>query len=141
MKEFRKVPIHRSLTRQQFLAGCDRDLFFLLAMFCGLLLMSGLMSMYWRNVILAIVLWVIGIPILAKLAIYDAHFKGIVFRSIRYLAPLFFIFFGMCLGDAGYALVMLGVIGWLFKKYRRIPSSVKDFVTLFAFFDFSKKFH
>ena len=49
------------------------------------------------------------------------------------LAPFFFIFFGMCLGDAGYALVMLGVIGWLFKKYRRIPSSVKDFVTLFAF--------
>lgn len=85
MKEFRKVPVHRSLTRQQLLAGCDRDLFFLLAMFCGLLLMSGLMSMYWRNVILAIVLWVIGIPILAKLAIYDAHFKGIVSRSIRYL--------------------------------------------------------
>ena len=49
------------------------------------------------------------------------------------LAPFFFIFFGMCLGDAGYALVMLGVIGWLFKKYRRIPSSVKDFVTLFGF--------
>ena len=49
------------------------------------------------------------------------------------LAPFFFIFFGMCLGDAGYALVMLGAIGWLFKKYRRIPSSVKDFVMLFAF--------
>ena len=41
--------------------------------------------MYWRNVILGIVLWLIGIPILAKLAIYDAHFKGIVFRSVRYL--------------------------------------------------------
>ena len=39
----------------------------------------------------------------------------------------------MCLGDAGYALVMLGVIGWLFKKYRRIFLLVKDFVTLFAF--------
>lgn len=50
-----------------------------------------------------------------------------------YLAPFFFVFFGMCLGDAGYALVMLGVIAWLFRKYRRIPSSVKDFVTLFAF--------
>ena len=73
MKEFRKVPVHRSLTRQQLLAGCDRDLFFLLAMFCGLLLMSGLMSMYWRNVILAIVLWVIGIPILAKLAIFRSR--------------------------------------------------------------------
>ena len=50
-----------------------------------------------------------------------------------HLAPFFFIFFGMCLGDAGYALVMLGAIAWLFRKYRRIPSSVKDFVTLFAF--------
>ena len=49
------------------------------------------------------------------------------------LAPFFFLFFGMCLGDAGYALVMLGVIGLLFKKYRRIPSSIKDFVTLFAY--------
>ncbi|MDO4786105.1 MAG: V-type ATP synthase subunit I [Fretibacterium sp.] len=49
------------------------------------------------------------------------------------LAPFFFIFFGMCLGDAGYALVMLGLIAWLFKKYRRIPSSVKDFIVLFAF--------
>ena len=49
------------------------------------------------------------------------------------LAPFFFIFFGMCLGDAGYALVILGAIGWLFKKYRRIPSSIKDFVMLFAF--------
>lgn len=67
------------------LAGCDRDLFFILALFCGLLLMSGLMSLYWRNVILSIVLWLIGVPILAKLAIYDINFKGIIFRSLRYL--------------------------------------------------------
>lgn len=49
------------------------------------------------------------------------------------LAPFFFIFFGMCLGDAGYALVMLGTIYWLFRKYRRVPSGLKDFITLFAF--------
>lgn len=49
------------------------------------------------------------------------------------LAPFFFIFFGMCLGDAGYAIIMLGTIWWLFKKYRRIPLGIKDFVTLFAF--------
>ena len=49
------------------------------------------------------------------------------------LAPFFFIFFGMCLGDAGYALVMLGAIGWLFKKYHRVPSKVRDFIVLFAF--------
>ena len=49
------------------------------------------------------------------------------------LAPFFFLFFGMCLGDAGYAIVMLGTIWWAFKKYRRIPMGVKDFITLFAF--------
>lgn len=49
-----------------------------------------------------------------------------------YLAPFFFIFFGMCLGDAGYGLVMLGVIALVFKKYRRIPKNVKDFIALFV---------
>jgi type IV secretory pathway TrbD component len=85
MTEFRRVPVHRSLTRQQLLAGCDRELFFLLAMFCGLLLMSGAARLYWRNIVLAAVFWVAGIPALAKIAIYDAHFKGVVFRSTRYL--------------------------------------------------------
>ena len=54
-------------------------------MFSGLLMMSGVMSMYWRNVILAVILWLVGIPVLAKLAAYDANFKGIVMRSVRYL--------------------------------------------------------
>jgi V/A-type H+-transporting ATPase subunit I len=49
-----------------------------------------------------------------------------------FLAPFFFIFFGMCLGDAGYALVMGGVIAMLFKKYRKIPFSVKNFVNIFS---------
>ena len=85
MEELRRVPVHRSLTRQQLLAGCDRELFFLLAMFCGLLLMSGITRLYWRNILLALGLWALGIPILAKLAIYDAHFKGVVLRSTRFL--------------------------------------------------------
>lgn len=85
MDELRRVPVHRSLTRQQLLAGCDRELFFLLAMFCGLLIMSGITRLYWRNIFFALFLWAVGIPILAKLAIYDAHFKGVVIRSIRYL--------------------------------------------------------
>jgi type IV secretory pathway TrbD component len=67
------------------MAGCDRELLYLLAMLCGLLLMSGAARLYWRNVILAVVLWLIGVPILAKLAIYDAHFRGVVLRSARYL--------------------------------------------------------
>ncbi len=49
------------------------------------------------------------------------------------LAPFFFLFFGMCLGDAGYAIVMLCTLGWVFKKYRRIPSSIKDFMKIFVY--------
>jgi type IV secretory pathway TrbD component len=84
MHELKKIPIHRSLTRQQLMAGCDRELFLLLAMFCCLLLMSGITRMYWRNIFLSVGLWLAGIPILAKLAVYDPHFRGVVVRSIRY---------------------------------------------------------
>ena len=49
------------------------------------------------------------------------------------LAPFFFLFFGMCLGDAGYAIVMLAAIWWLFRKYRRVPLGIRDFIVLFAF--------
>jgi type IV secretory pathway TrbD component len=84
MDDLKRVPVHRSLTRQQLLAGCDRELFLLLAMLCALLLMSGITRMYWRNIILGIGLWLAGVPILAKLAIYDPHFKGVVVRGIRW---------------------------------------------------------
>jgi type IV secretion system protein VirB3 len=84
MDGLKRVPVHRSLTRQQLMAGCDRELFLLLMMFCGLLLMSGITRMYWRNIILGVGLWIAGTPILAKLAVYDPHFRGVVVRSIRY---------------------------------------------------------
>ncbi|MDR1376100.1 MAG: V-type ATP synthase subunit I [Synergistaceae bacterium] len=47
------------------------------------------------------------------------------------MAPFFFLFFGMCLGDAGYALVMTSILWMLFKKYRKIPSGTKNFMNLF----------
>ena len=47
------------------------------------------------------------------------------------LAPFFWIFFGMCLGDAGYALVVFGAIMYVFKKYKKISLGVKDFIRLF----------
>ena len=49
------------------------------------------------------------------------------------LAPFFWIFFGMCLGDAGYALVVYGTILYVFKKYKKIAPGVKDFIRLFLF--------
>ncbi len=49
------------------------------------------------------------------------------------LAPFFWIFFGMCLGDAGYGIVVFGLILYVFKKYKKIAPGVKDFITLFLF--------
>ncbi|MBQ7220387.1 MAG: V-type ATP synthase subunit I [Synergistaceae bacterium] len=49
------------------------------------------------------------------------------------LAPFFWVFFGMCLGDAGYALVVFGTILYVFRKYRKIAPGVKDFIRLFLF--------
>ena len=46
------------------------------------------------------------------------------------LAPFFFIYFGMCLGDAGYALVMIAGLLYFLRKYKRMPSSVKQFMHL-----------
>lgn len=49
------------------------------------------------------------------------------------LAPFFWVFFGMCLGDAGYGIVVFGLIMYVFRKYRKIAPGVKDFITLFLF--------
>lgn len=48
-----------------------------------------------------------------------------------YVAPFFFVFFGLCLSDAGYGLVMTLLISWFLLKYgRRIPANVKRFANL-----------
>ena len=49
------------------------------------------------------------------------------------LAPFFWVFFGMCLGDAGYGIVVFGLIMYVFRKYKKIAPGVKDFITLFLF--------
>ncbi len=46
------------------------------------------------------------------------------------MAPFFFIYFGMCLGDAGYALVMIAALTYFMKKYKRMPDSVRQFMRL-----------
>ena len=47
------------------------------------------------------------------------------------LAPFFFVFFGMCFGDAGYALIMAGLLYYVFRKYTKIPTNIKEFFKLF----------
>ncbi|MBQ7216298.1 MAG: V-type ATP synthase subunit I, partial [Synergistaceae bacterium] len=49
------------------------------------------------------------------------------------LAPFFWVFFGMCLGDAGYGLVVFGTILYIFRKYKKIAPGVKEFIRLFLF--------
>ena len=49
------------------------------------------------------------------------------------LAPFFWVFFGMCLGDAGYGLVVFGTILFIFRKYKKIAPGVKEFIRLFLF--------
>jgi V/A-type H+-transporting ATPase subunit I len=49
-----------------------------------------------------------------------------------FLAPFFFVFFGMCLGDGGYGLVMLGFFVFFLKKFKRMPQGTKQFFNLFV---------
>lgn len=48
------------------------------------------------------------------------------------LAPFFFVFFGMCLGDAGYGLIMVGFFTWFLRKFRRMPAGFRGFFKLFV---------
>lgn len=48
------------------------------------------------------------------------------------LAPFFFIFFGMCLGDGGYGLIMLGFFAFFLRKFKKMPSGTRQFFTLFV---------
>lgn len=48
------------------------------------------------------------------------------------MAPFFFVFFGMCLGDAGYGLIMIGLFTWFLKKYRKMPQGFSEFFKLFV---------
>ena len=48
------------------------------------------------------------------------------------LAPFFFLFFGMCLGDGGYGLIMVAFFMFFLKKYKKMPSGAKSFFSLFV---------
>ncbi len=48
------------------------------------------------------------------------------------LAPFFFVFFGMCLGDAGYGLIMIGFFTWFLRKFQRMPTGFREFFKLFV---------
>ncbi len=46
------------------------------------------------------------------------------------MAPFFFVFLGMCFGDAGYGLVVAGILGYLLVKHKLSPTLRKFFVLM-----------
>jgi V/A-type H+-transporting ATPase subunit I len=48
-----------------------------------------------------------------------------------FMAPFFFVFFGMCLGDGGYGLIMAGLLLYALRKFPITGETKKFFVLLF----------
>lgn len=64
-------------------------------------------------------------------SLYGLPLYGKDIDPTPYFAPFFFVFFGMCLSDAGYGLIMTLVIAWFLLRYSlRIPFSVRRFFML-----------
>ena len=74
--------------------------------------------------------WNLPFEVLTKL--YSPPKYGAIDPTPK-LAPFFFIFFGMCLGDAGYAVVTAGLLHLVLRKYKRMPTGMKEFLKLFLF--------
>ena len=84
-EEIRVLPVRKSLTRPQLICGCDRVLFLLLMLFCmALIFPGGLGSGNYVNVLIGIVVFVIGVQILAILAKYDPLISQIFRRAIMW---------------------------------------------------------
>ena len=81
----REIAIHRSLTRPQLLAGCDRGLLILLLTLCGLLIgPAGLSKGDYINVALGVIFIFLGVTCLAKMAKKDPNMRHIYMRSLKY---------------------------------------------------------
>jgi type IV secretion system protein VirB3 len=81
----RRIPIHRSLTRPQLLAGCDRELLIFSGLLCGLLIFpAGLFRGDLLNVALGIFFMCAAITGLAKMAKTDPSMKQVYMRSLKY---------------------------------------------------------
>lgn len=46
------------------------------------------------------------------------------------MAPFFFLFMGMCFGDAGYGLIVAGILGYMLIRYKVAPTLRKFFIML-----------
>jgi type IV secretory pathway TrbD component len=86
-ENLRVIPIHRSLTRDQLIMGCDRVLFLMLCMVVTLLAgPGGIMTKNFINVVIAAALFFGGRGLLCHMAKNDARMSDIFRRSVQYRA-------------------------------------------------------
>ena len=84
-ERLRVAVVRRSLTRPQFIFGCDRTLFFLLLLSCMALgLPGGLAAGEFSNFILALVIFFIGLQRLRGLGKKDPLAMRIFQRAVKY---------------------------------------------------------
>lgn len=84
-ENFQTAVIHRSLTRPQLIAGCDRELFIIVVLFAVLLVIpGGIMSGSLFNIIFGICLFLAGISALSWVAKKDSSMRLIFIRSVKY---------------------------------------------------------
>jgi type IV secretory pathway TrbD component len=83
----RAVPIHRSLTRDQLIMGCERFLFLMLCMAVTLLAgPGGIMTGNFFNILTAAALFLGGRGLLCRMAKDDARTSDVFRRSALYRA-------------------------------------------------------
>ncbi len=84
-EQLRIATVRRSLTRPQFIFGCDRTLFFLLLLACMALgLPGGLASGNFMNFLLALVIFFVGLEFLRSMGKKDPLTMRIFQRSVKY---------------------------------------------------------
>jgi type IV secretion system protein VirB3 len=82
---FQPVPIHRSLTRPQLIAGCDRELFISMTFFAILFTVpGGMMSKSFFNFFFGIGFFFAGTFFLARLAKKDSSMRKVFLRCTKY---------------------------------------------------------
>ncbi len=64
--------------------------------------------------------------------LYGAPQYGSVDPSLH-MVPFFLLFFGMCYGDAGYGLIVVALIHWVMKKFKRMPEQPRRFLVLLKY--------
>ena len=84
-ERLRVAVVRRSLTRPQFIFGCDRTLFFLLLLSCMALgLPGGLAVGEFGNFVLSVIIFFIGLQVLRGLGKKDPLAMRIFQKALRY---------------------------------------------------------